>query len=111
MSDTTGASSPANISSASPAPTGGAEVSPKKVVNIAEYRTTSGVAVSQDVMEPEKLYGYFSHETGRIEIDAPLGLIGRSLGALSIGCVRPRANPTNCSARTTSLLLGHTFTN
>ncbi|SRR6266404_9265826 len=71
-----------DISSGVTSPTGGdiSEQIRSKVIEITSFQRTGKEPVSEESIEPAKLYEYFSPETGQFVVDAPLGLISKALG-------------------------------
>lgn len=70
-----------HISSGVTAPTGGEfpSQSPKKVIDIGKHLKLGQELVSEESIEPTRLYEYFSEKSGQFEIDAPLALISQTL--------------------------------
>lgn len=68
-----------DVTSRSQVPTGG-EVVQHKSLSLSPIRVVEPVAPPGETIAPEKLYQYFSQETGRFEVDAPIGVISKTLG-------------------------------
>lgn len=96
MSDTN--SSGANgkyVAPVHPESTGG-ELQPRRQAKIIDITTASEIPAlrSEQAIEIEKLYEFFSHETGKFEVDVPVALISQTLGA-SLQRLRNAAAETN----------------
>lgn len=64
-------------------PTGGdiGTQRPTNVVEITSHLRTPSETQTPEYIEPQKLYEYFSSDTGQFVVDAPLGIISKSLAA------------------------------